>query len=57
MKLNNKVIIVTGAAGGMGRAIVSQLLEQGAYWMRQELLKFLVKPLKNKGKLMVSLMH
>ncbi|MGG0657366.1 SDR family NAD(P)-dependent oxidoreductase [Rummeliibacillus pycnus] len=31
MNLNNKVIIVTGAAGGMGRAIVSQLLEQGAY--------------------------
>ncbi|WP_017378549.1 SDR family NAD(P)-dependent oxidoreductase [Paenisporosarcina sp. TG-14] len=31
MELNNKVIIVTGAGGGMGKAIVSQLLEEGAF--------------------------
>ncbi|MGE7934039.1 SDR family NAD(P)-dependent oxidoreductase [Viridibacillus arvi] len=31
MDLNNKVIVVTGAGGGMGKAIVSQLLELGAY--------------------------
>ena len=30
MELNNKVIIVTGAGGGMGQAIVAQLIEQGA---------------------------
>ncbi|TQR20547.1 SDR family NAD(P)-dependent oxidoreductase [Psychrobacillus vulpis] len=30
MELNNKVIIVTGAGGGMGQVIVSQLVEQGA---------------------------
>ena len=31
MELTNKVIVVTGAGGGMGKAIVSKLLEQGAY--------------------------
>jgi 3-oxoacyl-[acyl-carrier protein] reductase len=31
MKLTNKVIVVTGAGGGMGKAIVSQLLERGAF--------------------------
>lgn len=30
MELTNKVIVVTGAGGGMGKAIVSRLLEQGA---------------------------
>ncbi|MCM3709201.1 SDR family NAD(P)-dependent oxidoreductase [Sporosarcina luteola] len=31
MKLTDKVIVVTGAGGGMGKAIVSQLLERGAF--------------------------
>lgn len=31
MELKDKVIIVTGAGGGMGKAIVSRLLELGAY--------------------------
>lgn len=30
MKLTDKVVVVTGAGGGMGKAIVSQLLERGA---------------------------
>ncbi|MFJ5772142.1 SDR family NAD(P)-dependent oxidoreductase [Psychrobacillus sp. NPDC093180] len=31
MELTNKVIVVTGAGGGMGKAIVQQLLERGAF--------------------------
>lgn len=31
MKLTDKVIVVTGAGGGMGKAIVLQLLEKGAF--------------------------
>lgn len=31
MKLADKVILVTGAGGGMGKSIVLQLLEQGAF--------------------------
>jgi NAD(P)-dependent dehydrogenase (short-subunit alcohol dehydrogenase family) len=30
MKVSNKVIIVTGAGGGIGRELVTQLLEKGA---------------------------
>lgn len=30
MKVSNKVIVVTGAGGGIGRELVSQLLEKGA---------------------------
>lgn len=30
MKVSNKVIVVTGAGGGIGRQLVSQLLEKGA---------------------------
>ncbi|WP_284035568.1 SDR family NAD(P)-dependent oxidoreductase [Neobacillus sp. 114] len=29
MKVSNKVIIVTGAGGGIGRELVRQLLEKG----------------------------
>lgn len=29
MELFNKVAVVTGAAGGIGKAIINQLLEQG----------------------------
>ncbi|MEC1525970.1 SDR family NAD(P)-dependent oxidoreductase [Neobacillus niacini] len=30
MKVSNKVIVVTGAGGGIGRELVRQLLEKGA---------------------------
>jgi NAD(P)-dependent dehydrogenase (short-subunit alcohol dehydrogenase family) len=31
MKIYNKVIVVTGAAGGIGSELVCQLLDKGAY--------------------------
>jgi len=49
MQLNKKNIIVTGASGGIGNAIVEKLYEQGgnvlATGTREEKLKELIKML------------